>query len=362
MEINFYSLKEILERQAQYNIIIGERSNGKTYATLLYCLKQYIKDGSQFAVIRRWKEDIRGKRAQTTFNGIVDNKEIENITNGNYNNVYYINGKWYLAKYDDSLKKPICDNNPFAFGFSLTDMEHDKSTSYPNIRNIVFDEFITRSCYIPDEFVTFMNVISTIVRYRNDVKIFMLGNTVNKYCPYFNELGLNNIQNMKQGTIDLYKYGDSGLKVAVEYCDSLNNSKPSDIYFAFNNPKLKMVTSGVWELDIYPHLPIKYKPKDILFTYFIEFNDNIVQCEIILVNDCVFTYIHKKTTPIKSNDDMLFTLKASPYPNTFRNILKPMNKIHQRLLYYFNSNKVFYQDNEIGEIVRNYINVCKQNV
>ena len=266
MEIKFYSLDEILKKHAQYNIIIGERSNGKTYATLLYCLKQYVKDGSQFAVIRRWKEDIRGKRAQTIFNGIVDNDEITTITNGNYNNVYYNSGKWYLCKYDESLKKPICDNNPFAYGFSLTDMEHDKSTSYPNIRNIVFDEFITRTMYIPDEFVTFMNCISTIVRHRNDVKIFMLGNTVNKFCPYFNELGLSNIQKQKQGTIDLYQYGKSGLKVAVEYCDSLNISKPSDVYFAFNNPKLKMVTSGVWELDIYPHLPIKYAPKDIIFT------------------------------------------------------------------------------------------------
>ena len=93
MEIKFYSLDEILKKHAQYNIIIGERSNGKTYATLLYCLKQYVKDGSQFAVIRRWKEDIRGKRAQTIFNGIVDNDEITTITNGNYNNVYYNSGK-----------------------------------------------------------------------------------------------------------------------------------------------------------------------------------------------------------------------------------------------------------------------------
>ena len=360
MEIKFYTLDEILKKQAQYNIIIGERSNGKTYATLLYCLKQYVLNGSQFAIIRRWKEDIRGKRAQTTFNSIVSNNEIENITNGNYNNIYYNSGKWYLCKYDESIKKPICDNNPFAYGFSLTEMEHDKSTSYPNINNIVFDEFITRTMYIPDEFVIFMNVISTIVRHRNNVKIFMLGNTVNKYCPYFGEFGLHNIQKQKQGTIDLYKYGNSGLKVAVEFCDNLNISKPSDIYFAFNNPKLKMVTSGVWELDIYPHLPIKYKPNDIIFTYFIEFEDNVVQCEIISVNENIFTYIHKKTTPIKYDNDFLFSLKASTQPNTFRNIYKPLCKAHQKLLYYFASNKVFYQNNEIGEIVKNYLNVCKQ--
>lgn len=359
MEMKFYSLKEILKKNAQYNIIIGERSNGKTYATLLHCIKQYVKDGGQIALVRRWKEDIRGKRAQAIFSGIVSNGEIEKLTDGNYSGVYYNSGKFWLCKHDESLKKPICDPNPFAFAFSLTDVEHDKSTSYPDIKNIIFDEFITRGFYLPDEFVVFMNCISTIVRHKNDVKIFMLGNTVNKYCPYFGEFGLTNIQNQKQGTIDLYKYGKSGLKIAVEYCDNLNQSKPSDVYFAFNNPKLKMVTSGSWEIDIYPHLPIKYQPKDILFTYFIEFEDNIVQCEIICIDEDIFTYIHKKTTPIKNDDDLLFTLKASTHYNTFRNIYKPLTKSHQKLLYYFISNKVFYQNNEIGEIVRNYLNVCK---
>ena len=96
---------------------------------------------------------------------------------------------------------------PFAFGFAITSQEHDKSTSYPNVRTILYDEFLTRNAYIPDEFVLFCNVLSTVIRQRDDVKIFMLGNTVNKYCPYFKEMGLNNITKQKQGTIDIYKYG-----------------------------------------------------------------------------------------------------------------------------------------------------------
>ena len=34
MKKQYYSLKKILAENADYNIIIGERSNGKTYATL----------------------------------------------------------------------------------------------------------------------------------------------------------------------------------------------------------------------------------------------------------------------------------------------------------------------------------------
>ena len=33
-KIKFYSLDAILEKKAQYNIIFGERSNGKTFSVL----------------------------------------------------------------------------------------------------------------------------------------------------------------------------------------------------------------------------------------------------------------------------------------------------------------------------------------
>ena len=39
----YYSLRRILEYNATYNIIIGKRSNGKTYAALYEILENYIK-------------------------------------------------------------------------------------------------------------------------------------------------------------------------------------------------------------------------------------------------------------------------------------------------------------------------------
>ena len=36
----FYSLDGILEKDADYNIIFGERSNGKTYAALEYSISR----------------------------------------------------------------------------------------------------------------------------------------------------------------------------------------------------------------------------------------------------------------------------------------------------------------------------------
>ena len=246
------------------------------------------------------------------------------------------------------------------FTFALSDGEHDKSTSFPNITTVVFDEFLTNKIYLQDEFVMFMNTVSTIVRKRDNVKIYMLGNTVNKYCPYFLEMGLEHIAKQKQGTIDVYRYGESKLIVAVEYCASVQdkNSPTVNKYFAFNNPKLEMITGGAWELAIYPHLPYKYKPNDILLTYFIEFNDNIYQCEIINIDDIYFTYIHAKTTPIKCPDDfIIYSIDHNPKNNYNRNIFSPMNKVQTRIAWFYKNNRVFYQNNNIGDAIKNFLKV-----
>lgn len=364
-KVKYYSLDKILSRNAAYNMIIGERSNGKTYSVLKYALEDYIKNKNQLAIVRRWNDDLRGRRGATLFDALVNNNIIEELTDGDYNSVYYYSGRWYLMKNcfnDKGKEERLVSDEPFAYSFALTTSEHDKSTSYPRVKTIMFDEFITRTAYLPDEFVLFMNTISTIVRDRNDVKIFMLGNTVNKYCPYFNEMGLKHIKFMEQGKIDVYTYGDSDLKVAVEYCKKNKDGKSSDSYFAFDNPKLQMITGGVWEVDIYPHLPCKYKPKDVLFTYFIKFDNDVLQCEIIKVDKNYFTFIHPKTTPLKHTDkDLIYSTETSPKPNYHRRINSPTKNIHKKIYRFFVEEKVFYSSNECGEIVRNYLNWCNKN-
>lgn len=355
-KIQYYSLDKILQKKAQYNLIIGERSNGKTYAVLKHALQDFIKNGNQLAIVRRYDEDIKGRRGDSFYEALVSNDEISKMTDGKYTFIKHVNRKFYLAYHDDNLDKDITDEKPCAYSFSITGMEHDKSTSYPRITNIMFDEFITRQMYLPNEFVSFMNVISTIIRHRNDVTIFMLGNTVNQYCIYFKEMGLVNVLKMKQGKIDVYSYGNSELKVAIEYCGTGTSTKPSDAYFAFNNPKLEMITGGVWEMAIYPHCPVKYKPKDVVFNYFIDFNGDLLQCEVVNTGDSSFTFIHRKTTPIQNPEtDIIYTLEYSEKPNYHRRLMKPVTKWQKMIATYFLSEKVFYQDNEVGEIVRNYL-------
>ena len=346
---------------AKYLICFGERSNGKTYQCLLRGLTHHVKTGKQLAIIRRWKEDFRGKRAAAYFDNLICNGNGENkvkeLTNGKYETITYNAGKWFLAYFDEEEQKYITAPNPFAYAFALSDMEHEKGNSYPLIDIIFFDEFMTRGTYLPDEFILFMNTVSTIVRSRDNVQIIMAANTVSQYCPYFEEMGLSHVRQMKKGAIDIYNYGDSNLKVAIEYCDSPNTFKPSDVYFAFDNPKLKMITGGAWELDIYPHLQNKFTEKEIVFMYFVVFKEHILQCEIVVRDNEAFTFIHKKTTPLKAEDkDVIFTTEADQRANYFGRLTKPVTKAGKKILYFFANNKVFYQSNEVGEIMQHYLN------
>lgn len=359
--MKYYSLNKINKKDATYNVIFGERSNGKTYATLKQALENYFDNGSQFAYIRRWSVDVQPKRMNNLFNAIIEDGYLEKLSGGKFTAIFYRTGRFYLCTYNDKGKPIYNEEDIIGYAFSLSENEHNKANSYPRVTTIIFDEFLTNKIYLPDEFILFMNTVSTIVRQRTNVKIYMLGNTVNKYCPYFKEMGLTNILSMKQGSIDLYTYGDSKLKVAVEYADSKKKFKKNNFYFAFNNPKLKMITGGAWELNIYPHAPVKWLPKNIIFTYFIDFNDNIYQCEIINKDTNVFTYIHEKTTPIKNPDkDIIYTLDYNPKINYNVNILKPLTDYQNKITWFYTHDRVYYQDNNVGDAINNYLKICKR--
>lgn len=357
MTKKFYNLKPILKRKAVYNLIIGERSNGKTFACLAYALKQYFTTGKQFAYLRRWSTDVKPMRLNELFAAVISSGFLEKISEGKYQTIIYKTGRFYLANYGQDGKPIYSDTDVLGYAMSLNEGEHNKSISYPNVTTIIFDEFLTSHVYLENEFILFMNLISTIVRQRNDVKIFMLGNTVNKFSPYFREMGLSNVLDMKQGSIDLYTYGNSQLTVAVEYCASTEKSKSSNMYFAFDNPKLKMITGGKWELDIFPHKPVNFNKQDIKFIYFIEFNEMIFQCEIVYLPEQTFTFIHRKTTPIKPGSKV-YSLEPKPSIYYSTSIKRPKDNLETQIYWYFVHDKVFYQDNDVGNAIQNYLKLC----
>lgn len=371
----------ILDSLCEYYMLVSSRSDGKSYSVLEMMLYLKWNYGYSGGIIRRWDDDLKPKTATEIIKNLIGlneityertkgkwNNAVEEITEGYWNTIRYISRKFYFAKIVEG-EDDIIDDSPIMYTFAVSQEEHYKMTSYPDIKITLFDEFITRKTYLDDEAVSYLNIISTIVRVRDDLINFMCANTISLYCPYFKEMGITKIKKMECGDIDTYEYCDeNGIPVMhtrIEYIKSIDKKyKKSNKYFAFNNPKLKMITDGKWELRMYPHLSMndRYERKDVMYTYFINFDDELLQCEIVFKYDetsketRTFTFIHRKTTPLYLESN---TIVFSPEFNTNihyrRKITHPVDELGKKILSYYQRDLIFYQDNEVGNIIENYL-------
>lgn len=254
LNIKWYSLDNILKHDVQYYMIFGERSNGKSFAVDTYIIDKFFEEGKQFAFVKRFEEDIKTKYMSEVFN------PLENYILEKYNHrIKFYRGCWLL--YEDGTEGKISECKVFGYAFSLANVNRTKATSYPDIDTILFEEFMSIDCsYLPDELNLFLNLISTIVRYRHNVKVFMLANAISKFSPYSSALGIR-LHRLKKGEIILKEYTDKkGFKTrfAIERSENVNvfdNNQNTNkiVYNNFGNAGVgQMITSGEFEVHAYP--------------------------------------------------------------------------------------------------------------
>lgn len=254
LDIKWYSLDNILKHDVQYYMIFGERSNGKSYAVDTYIIDKFFEEGKQFAFVKRFEEDIKTKYMSEVFN------PLENYILEKYGHrIKFYRGCWLL--YEDGTEGKISECKVFGYAFSLANVNRTKATSYPDIDTILFEEFMSIDCsYLPDELNLFLNLISTIVRYRHNVKVFMLANAISKFSPYSSALGIR-LHRIKKGDIILKEYTDKkGFKTrfAIERSENVNvfdNNQNTNkiVYNNFGNAGVgQMITSGEFEVHAYP--------------------------------------------------------------------------------------------------------------
>lgn len=252
MKQKYYSVNEILKHNAQYNILYGERSNGKSYAVKHHCLKKaYKKNAETFVLLRRYELENKPSQAESYF----ADANVELITNNEFNCITVYRGKIYFSKYDAEIGK-VERGRSCGRILALSGAVHYKSQAFPDVEDIIYEEFLTRNTYLPDEPNTLQDLVSTIAR-RRSITVWCIGNTISRVCPYFRTWELRGIPKQKQGTIDDYIYNTDQIdengqpvvvKIAVEYCaNSGNNSK---MFFGEHS---KAITGGAWETHEQPH-------------------------------------------------------------------------------------------------------------
>ena len=375
---------KLFENFSEYYMMIGERSDGKTYIIMEMMLYLYINYGYCGALIRRWETDIKGEFGRKQIDNLIGDNDIviqrtkgkyhnavEEISGGKYHTIVYKSRAFYLATASMDEKGNvmyICADKPFMYAFAISQEEHNKGGGLSRIKIILFDEFITRDSYIVDEFVSFMNLLSTIIRRRNDVTIFLCGNTISRYSIYFEEMGLKHLKSQQFGSIDVYEYTIVDKKthkeqkafVQVELIDFVGGEhKTSNKYFCFDNPKIRMITDGKWEISIYPRLPEPIKPMYVKFKYFIRFDGETFMCEIVKSPTNKFTFIHPFTKEIViDKNTIIFDLDCEISLHHRKRITKPYDDIGKLIASYFAQDKVCYSSNAVGETIRTYIEMC----
>lgn len=251
--IKWYSLDEILTYEAQYYIIFGERSNGKSYAVDTYIIDKYFQEGKQFAFVKRYEEDIKMKYMSEVFNPL----EWYILEKYGYRIKFY-RGCWYV--YEDGKEGKLSECEVMGYAFSLANVNRTKATSYPLIDTILFEEFMSIDCtYLKDELNLFLNLISTIARYRHNVKIFMLANAISKYSPYSEALKIR-LHRLEKGKIITKEYKDDKgftTKFAIQRSENVNvfdntDNKQKVVYNNFGVSGVgKMITTGDFETHAY---------------------------------------------------------------------------------------------------------------
>ena len=288
-------------------ILLGERSNGKSFAVKEYLLKAAYKKGEQFGYLRRYAEDIKDYTVNDYFSDCIMNRNgheyIKEWTNGEYTPVTCYRKSIYFANYDQETDK-IIRGRKIGRVFGLSASEHYKSLSFPDIKNIVYEEFITNGYYLQvqgGEPKLLLNFISTVFRHEKG-KVFCVGNKLSRICPFFNEWQLVNLPKQKPGSVDVYNNKDDEgniTKIAVYLTHSMKIN--SGMFFG---NAAKSITGGEWETDEQPHLKGHRDDYNEIYTIVFKFDKTTFLCEFLQsrINPDNFTwFISPKTTPIQKN-------------------------------------------------------------
>ena len=80
----YYSVRHLIKQipDAKYYVVFGERSNGKTYSVLDYALERYFTNHEELGIVRRYKEDLKGKNGANVFSALVKNGLVEKYSKG----------------------------------------------------------------------------------------------------------------------------------------------------------------------------------------------------------------------------------------------------------------------------------------
>ena len=359
-----YSPMHLPFDKAKYNVLLSERSRGKTTNIILLGMCMHKLYGTTIEYIRKKEDQITKKITINLFTTILEYDYIEKLTDGKYNSIWYNARRWYYCLVDEDGN--VIDKAPTHF---MSMLSIDRNETYKSGYNaprgdfIVYDEFISKY-YYTDEFLYFTDLLKTIIRDRLSPIIFMLSNMIDKNSEYLDEL-------MISDQVMLMSVGDSSLITTKKgtniYVELLEMSKKTitprrqlsnKLYFGFDNPKLINITGGDWVVENYPHIPKKIEYDSVINNIFMKFSSNFIRLEVVTYNDQFFVFCTKFTSVIY-DDSIILTLEPPNKRNEIYGLGR--GKVFKFIWSLYDDKRFRYQSNTIGAWIDKYVYQYKHN-
>lgn len=260
---------------AKWFVLMSERSSSKTTQLILYSAIFWKYYGTLTAYVRSFANQITQSMYINLFNVVTDARfgYVEYLTDDKYNNIFVDRQtkQCYFANIDTVTGKVLeRADSPFMLLICVEDYERYCSTlNVPMCDIILFDEFSWGN-YARDSFEHLCQIIATIRRERESVRIIMMSNTISPYNEYLRELGISSqLVKMHKGQHAIIT-SELGTRV---YCAMLDVgihqtkdfSRKSLEYFGFANESLRALYGGEWEIKGFRHLP-KSENRKIIYT------------------------------------------------------------------------------------------------
>lgn len=363
---NVYNPCHIPYERAKWEIILSDRSRGKTTNILLFGMCLYWLYGTGICYIRNSERMITQGNIGRLFNTITNFGYVKKITGGEYNSIIYksIKHEWFFVEYNEDGDIIKEDNTPFCIALSIDQNERYKSTLVTTNDFIIYDEFIER-VYYPQMFISLIDLIKTIGRDRQSLVINAVSNTIDKFSPFMNEWGISDvIEDMEMGDTCVTS-SPFGTQIFIEIVgekvgfEKVKQTKVNQLYYGFKNPKLASVTgTATWAMYNYPHTPKDFKI--IQRNHYIEYNDKLINLEICQTEDgVVFINVHPATQ--KYEDSVIYSLEFHTEPN-YR-YMKGFTAIDKYIWQdKFKKNLFTYSDNSVGSLVEKFSDNCEKGV
>ena len=121
----YYDIAPIDATEATYRLIVGQRSNGKTYSVCKHIIEDYFNEGKRGAYIRRYEESITPKNLQSLFNPHL--QLIWELSEHKWNSIFYRAKEFHLCAIDSEGKIIAKDDTAFCITAAINTSSCNKN-------------------------------------------------------------------------------------------------------------------------------------------------------------------------------------------------------------------------------------------